>query len=83
MSISIQAGNLRNFRVRILCQTLGDPRRESPASSTYSLESPANAICPRIDGPAYRGALVEQREPMLHWYMETCDVVPLDFDDRW
>jgi arylsulfatase A-like enzyme len=35
-----------------------------------------------IDDPAYRGVLTQLKERLLRWYMETCDVVPYDTDQR-
>jgi len=35
-----------------------------------------------IDDPAYRAVLIQLRGRLLHWYMETCDVVPWDYDQR-
>ena len=36
-----------------------------------------------VDEPAYADALIQLKERMLSWYMETCDVVPFETDKRW
>jgi len=35
-----------------------------------------------IDDPAYASVVTELKDRMLAWYMETCDVVPRDADNR-
>ncbi|MBW2690332.1 MAG: sulfatase-like hydrolase/transferase [Deltaproteobacteria bacterium] len=35
-----------------------------------------------IDNPKYRDVLIELKARMLRWYMETCDVVPQETDNR-
>ena len=35
-----------------------------------------------IHDPAYREEVLCLKERMLAWYMETCDVVPLETDQR-
>ena len=35
-----------------------------------------------IDNPACRDAVLDLKERMLAWYMETCDVVPMEADAR-
>ena len=35
-----------------------------------------------IDNPAFQSALIPLRERLLHWYLETCDVVPCKTDKR-
>jgi len=36
-----------------------------------------------IDDPAYCDVLLQLKERLLQWYMETCDVVPQVTDQRW
>ena len=35
-----------------------------------------------INDPAYASILIDLKERMLTWYMETCDVVPRETDQR-
>jgi len=35
-----------------------------------------------VDNPAYADVLTALRDRLLHWYMETCDVVPQEIDRR-
>ena len=35
-----------------------------------------------VDAPACREILIQLKERLLRWYMETCDVVPQKVDRR-
>ena len=35
-----------------------------------------------IQDPAYAGVVTQLKERLLTWYMETCDVVPFETDQR-
>lgn len=69
----------------VMCRTrmLKYVKRFYERDEFYDLEKDPHELENRIDDPAYREAVVGLRERMLHWYMETCDVVPMDLDGRW
>ena len=48
----------------------------------YDLVADAKEERNVIDDPAYAEVLAALRERLLQWYMETCDVVPRDTDQR-
>ena len=67
-----------------MCRTRGHKyvRRLYEQDELYDLETDSHEIHNLIEDPAYRDTLLALRERMLTWYMETCDVVPHDTDER-
>jgi arylsulfatase A-like enzyme len=67
-----------------MCRT-GDfkyVRRHYEQDELYDLKQDPQELCNRIDDPKYREVLRELKDRMLTWYVETCDVVPMDEDRR-
>jgi len=58
-------------------------KRLYESDELYDLSKDPREVQNLIDDPAYREVLVQLRERLLRWYMETCDVVPWDYDQRW
>ena len=57
-------------------------RRLYEEDELYDLEEDPRELHNLIHDPAYSGTLRDLKERMLTWYMETCDVVPHDTDER-
>ena len=57
-------------------------RRLYEQDELYDLQADPQETRNLIDDPAYADVLMTLRERMLTWYMETCDVVPFDMDQR-
>ncbi len=58
-------------------------RRLYEKDELYDLERDPHELLNVIDEPAYSDVLAELRERMSDWYMESCDVVPVERDRRW
>jgi len=48
----------------------------------YDLRNDPHELNNLVDDPEYRVALLELKERLLSWYIETCDVVPFEGDLR-
>jgi arylsulfatase A-like enzyme len=48
----------------------------------YDLEKDPGEVNNVISDPGYAGILQDLKERMLTWYMETCDVIPFEWDKR-
>jgi hypothetical protein len=48
----------------------------------YDLKADPGEVNNIIDDPDYKEVLLNLKERMLTWYMETCDVVPYETDRR-
>lgn len=48
----------------------------------YDLAEDPGELVNLIDEPAYQEVLAELKERMVTWYMETCDIVPHEPDER-
>lgn len=57
-------------------------RRLYESDELYDLAADPQELDNRIDDPALAGELARLKERMLTWYMETCDTVPHDTDQR-
>ena len=57
-------------------------RRLDEADELYDLVTDPMEETNIADDPAAGSVLIELRERLLHWYMETCDVVPQETDKR-
>jgi arylsulfatase A-like enzyme len=57
-------------------------RRHYEQDELYDLEKDPTECVNVIDDPSYATVLSELKERMLRWYMETCDVVPRETDNR-
>jgi arylsulfatase A-like enzyme len=57
-------------------------RRLYEQDELYDLRADPRELVNRIDDPGLAPVATELRERMLTWYMETCDVVPLQTDQR-
>ena len=55
-------------------------RRLYEQDELYDLEHDPHELVNRIADPALAQALCDLKERLLTWYMETCDVVPMDLD---
>jgi arylsulfatase A-like enzyme len=58
-------------------------RRLYEKDELYDLEKDPQELHNVIDDPVYADVLTNLRERMAVWYLETCDVVPFESDDRW
>ncbi len=58
-------------------------RRHDEQDELYDLRRDPQELHNIVADPQYAQTLLELKERMLTWYMETCDVVPLDRDRRW
>jgi arylsulfatase A-like enzyme len=57
-------------------------RRLYEQDELYDLRADPQETRNLIENPAYAEVALRLRERMLTWYMETCDVVPFDVDER-
>lgn len=57
-------------------------RRAYELDEFYDLERDPGETINEIDNPEYRAEVLAHQERMLTWYMNTCDVVPLQPDQR-
>lgn len=57
-------------------------KRFDEQDELYDLQTDPQETCNLIDHSAYQELLSTLKERMLHWYMETCDVVPYEPDRR-
>ncbi|MCE2423619.1 MAG: hypothetical protein J4F45_00695, partial [Pseudomonadales bacterium] len=57
-------------------------RRAFETDEFYDLQADPGEIRNLIGNADYRNEVLELKERMLAWYMETCDVVPLETDRR-
>ena len=58
-------------------------RRLYEKDEFYDLKKDPRELHNVIDDPAYAQIIAQLKDRMTTWYMETCDVVPLDTDRRW
>ncbi len=57
-------------------------RRLYEMDELYDLENDPSELINLIDDASYQHVLNTLKERMLTWYMETCDVVPFEIDER-
>ncbi|MBN1878423.1 MAG: sulfatase-like hydrolase/transferase [Anaerolineae bacterium] len=57
-------------------------RRHYEKDELYDLRHDPQEMHNLIDNPAYTDILLQLKERLLTWYMETCDVVPFETDQR-
>jgi arylsulfatase A-like enzyme len=57
-------------------------RRHYEQDELYNMRNDPQEMNNLIDDPAFADVLEKLKERMLTWYVETCDVVPYDTDDR-
>jgi arylsulfatase A-like enzyme len=57
-------------------------RRLYEQDELYDLENDPGELHNCVEDPAYARLLAQLRERLLTWYQETCDVVPMDTDQR-
>lgn len=57
-------------------------RPDSGDDEFYDLETDPQERYNVIDDPRYEAQIARMRREQLRWYQATCDVVPLDFDQR-
>jgi arylsulfatase A-like enzyme len=57
-------------------------RRHYEQDELYDLRNDPGEVRNLVDDPVYADILQELKERMLRWYMETCDVVPRQTDQR-
>ncbi len=57
-------------------------RRHYELDELYNLREDPQETTNLINNPAYAGILVQLKERLLTWYMDTCDVVPFETDKR-
>jgi arylsulfatase A-like enzyme len=58
-------------------------RRLYEQDELYDLEKDPKELNNVVSDPVYTETLAGLRERLLTWYQETCDVVPMDTDQRW
>lgn len=68
----------------VMCRTRTHKyvKRFDEQDELYDLQTDPQETCNLIDHSAYQELLSTLKERMLHWYMETCDVVPYEPDRR-
>jgi len=49
----------------------------------YDLSTDPQELVNRVDDPAYAEVLAKMKGRLLHWFLETADVVPFEIDARW
>ncbi len=57
-------------------------RRHYELDELYDLQADPQETTNLIQDPAYAGVVTQLKERLLTWYMETCDVVPFETDQR-
>ncbi len=57
-------------------------RRHYERDELYDLRDDPQETRNLVDNPAYVDVLMQLKERLLAWYMETCDVVPFETDQR-
>lgn len=57
-------------------------RRQYERDEFYDLQADPQETTNRIDDPACAAEVARHKERLLTWYMETCDTVPHDADQR-
>ena len=70
-----KAAMVRNQRYKYV-------RRLYERDELYDLVTDPHELSNRIDDPALADVLTSLKERMLNWYQETCDIVPMDADQR-
>ncbi len=81
--ISLQASDEAPWHTKAtMCRTRRHKyvRRLYEGDELYDLERDPHELDNRIDDPALAPVLAKLKERMLTWYMETCDVVPIELD---
>jgi arylsulfatase A-like enzyme len=58
-------------------------KRLYESDELYDLEKDPQELDNIIDHPSSRQVVSKLKERMSDWYMETCDVVPMNIDRRW
>jgi len=68
----------------VMCRTRTHKyiRRLYELDELYDLQSDPRELVNRIDDPALADVLTELKERMLTFFLETCDVVPHEADER-
>ena len=82
--LSLQREDGPEHTKAVMCRTkeFKYTRRLYESDELYDLRNDPQEMHNRIDDPALAGVLAELRERMLSWYVETCDMVPRDDDER-
>lgn len=84
VSLQVEEASPLKHTKATMCRT-GDykyVRRAYELDEFYDLRNDPGETRNEIDNPRYAGELNRHRELMLEWYMRTCDVVPLQPDQR-
>jgi arylsulfatase A-like enzyme len=83
--VSLQVSEQHPWHTKAaMCRTKNHKytRRHYEQDELYDLRADPMELHNLVDDPNYSDILTELRERMLEWYMETCDVVPLEADHR-
>lgn len=48
----------------------------------YDLEKDPSELCNQIDSVTYQTEILHHKEYLMRWYLQTADVVPFDYDQR-
>ena len=83
--ISLQTSDDHPWHTKaVMCRTkeFKYTRRHYESDELYDLKKDPLEMRNVIDEPAYTGILAELKERMLRWYVESCDVVPMQDDER-
>jgi arylsulfatase A-like enzyme len=82
--LSFQASNGPEHGKGTMCRTNDFKyiRRIYEEDELYDLKKDPREMNNLINDPHYSAVLQNLRERMLEWYMQTADVVPLDYDKR-
>ena len=82
MRLQMSAGPEHTKAVMCRTRTHKYVKRFDEQDELYDLQTDPQETCNLIDHSAYQELLSTLKERMLHWYMETCDVVPYEPDRR-
>lgn len=83
--LQLQITNAKPYHTKAaMCRTKTHKyvRRLYEKDELYDLTADPREENNVIDDPAYYDVLLDLKERMLRWYMETCDVVPRETDKR-
>ena len=83
--LSLQASDGPEHGKATMCRTTRYKyvRRLLETDELYDLETDPQELHNRIHDPALTSVLSEMKDRLLTFFQETCDVVPMDADQRW
>ncbi|MYD44432.1 MAG: sulfatase-like hydrolase/transferase [Gammaproteobacteria bacterium] len=84
VSLQVEEADRLKHTKATMCRTRNFKyvRRAYELDEFYDLRNDPGETCNEIVNPNYAEALREHQDLMLQWYMQTCDVVPMQTDQR-